>query len=82
MKAKFVYMSLELNVECPNPECEEYFDLFDIQELIDDGFLYKLVVPQNRPWGCDDFQKQLNDAGVEIRCPKCNTIVEIESVEW
>jgi hypothetical protein len=82
MKAAFVNMSLELNVECPNADCTEYFNLFDIQELTDDGFLYTLVVPKDGPWGCRDFQKQLDDAGIEIHCPKCGTKVEIESVEW
>ena len=82
MKANFVSLNLELNVECPNPECTEWFDLFDIQELTDDGFLYKLVVPNDRHWGCEDFQKQLDDAGIEIHCPKCHTKIEIESVEW
>jgi len=82
MKATFTYLSLELNVECPNPECSEYFDLFRNKELTDDGFLYKLVVPKNDFWGCDDFQKQLDQAGIEIHCPKCKTKIEIESVEW
>ena len=82
MKATFVCMSLELNVECPNPDCGEYFDLFKNQELTDDGMLYGLVVPNNRPWGCSDFGKELDCAGIEIHCPKCKTKIEIESVEW
>lgn len=82
MKANFVNMSIELNVECPNPDCSEYFDLFDMQELTEEGFLYNLVLPKTGFWGCKDFQKKLDDSGIEIHCPKCKTKVEVESVEW
>lgn len=74
-------LSVELNVECPNPECPNCFDLFNCQELIDDGFLYGLVFSKDNSWRFGDFQKQLDDYGVEIHCPNCNTKIEIESVE-
>ena len=82
MKASFVCLSVELNVECPNPECSEYFDLFKNQELTEEGLLYRLVFPNNRSWGCSDFEKELDGMGIEIHCPKCKTKIEIESVEW
>ena len=83
MEAEFVLMSLELNVECPN--CEDYFDLFNIPELTDEGFLYDLVCTNNgfyAGWGCKDFQKRLDDNDIEIRCPRCKTKITIESVNW
>jgi uncharacterized protein YwqG len=82
MKSNFVHLSLELNVECPNPDCSNYFDLFEIQELTEDGLLYNLVTPKNDFWGCKDFQKQLDNFDIKIYCPKCKTKIEIESVEW
>lgn len=85
MQAKLVFMSLELNVECPNSECENYFNLFNNEMLRDDGFLHNLVCSNNGTygnWGCKEFQKQLDDAGIEIHCPKCGMKIEIESVEW
>lgn len=33
-------------------------------------------------WGCENFQEQIDQAGVEIHCPSCKTKIEIESVEW
>lgn len=85
MEAKFVHMSLELNVECPNEDCDEYFDLFKMSELIDEGLLYDLVCSTKGTygnWGCEDFQKRLDEMGIEIHCPKCGTKIEIESVSW
>ena len=83
MKAKSVYMSLELNVKCPS--CGHYFDLFENQQLTSDNYLYNLVCStngNNNNWGCADFQKQLDENDIEIHCSECGIKIEIESVGW
>ena len=82
MEAKFVLMTLELWVDCPYENCDEYFDLFELEYLTEDGLLYDLVTPRNNHWGCADFQKRLDKLGIKITCPKCERDIEIESVDF
>jgi len=65
-------LSIEANVECPH--CEHYFDLFDIQGLIDDGFLHRRVLSDNG-LGCKDL-------GEEIKCPKCHKPFMVGEIEY
>ena len=57
----------ELLVECP--ACGEDFDLFDED---DDGQFLKPIF--NNDWGAL--------IGVEITCPACGHLIEIEGVVW
>ena len=82
MKAKYVHMSLELWVDCPYENCNGFFDLFKIERLTDEGLLYDLVCPKDSFWGCEDFQKKLDEYEIEITCPECGKKIEVESVEW
>ena len=57
----------ELLVECP--ECGEDFDLFDG----DDDYQFQKPI-FNNDWGAL--------IGVEIQCPACGHLIEIEEVVW
>ena len=57
----------ELLVECP--ECGEDFDLFDG----DDDYQFQKPI-FNNDWGAL--------IGVEIPCPACGHLIEIEEVTW
>ena len=62
------WLCAELLVECP--ACGEDFDLFD-DENNNKQFLWPIF---NNDWGAL--------IGVEIPCPACGHLIEIEGVEW
>lgn len=82
MKTKHAIITVELNVECPNPDCGNVFDLFEMQQLTEEGILFDIVMPSDKQWGCKDLQKELDNNRLEIRCPECKTKIEIGEVEW
>ena len=57
------------------PHCEEVIDLLEITYLTDDGFIYNKCMPDDKPWGCLDFNQ-------EITCPECEKEFNIEQVEY
>ena len=65
-------LTIEIDVECPH--CYDFFDLFNIEWINDDGDLYKDVF-SDRGWGCSDFNKV-------VECPKCKTEFKIGAINW
>jgi hypothetical protein len=67
-------LDISIVVECPNEECGTYHDLFEIESLVDDGWLYKQVLSRHG-FGCDDLD-------VEITCKDCGTAFKVGRVAW
>jgi endogenous inhibitor of DNA gyrase (YacG/DUF329 family) len=69
-------LSIELNVTCPH--CDEYFNLFEIDNgrLNDDGYLMKSACPDG--YWIDEHGKFKET----VTCPDCEKPVEIEGIAW
>ena len=67
---------IELNASCPH--CDEYFDLFEVDNgrLNEEGFLIKEACP-NGVWS-----EQHEEFEVEVDCPACGQSVKIKGIEW
>lgn len=67
---------IELNVTCPH--CQEYFDLFEIDNgrLNDDGYLMENACP-------DGYWAETHEKFKEtVICPACKEPVEIDGIDW
>ena len=64
-------MSISCHVECPH--CESYIDLFNVEELIDEGEIYFELCGDS--WGTEDWDR-------EIPCPDCKEPFKIGLVEY
>jgi len=76
-------LNIEINITCPH--CEHYFDLMEDQNLLDDGWLHNLVMPNDNHWSdaCNDFSKEYyNSFGEDYTCPSCDKIVDIGKIHW
>ena len=76
-------LTVSVIITCIN--CYHVIDLFSIQELIDDGWLYNLLMPRDGPWSgaCKDFSKEYRDSfGEDFKCPGCDKIIEIGEIYW
>jgi len=73
MKTEKVNASLKIscNVECP--KCENYFDLFEMQSLTEDGYIHRELLGER--YGKKDW-------GEIVQCPKCKEKITIGDVEW
>jgi len=67
-------LSINIFVDCPNEECGDTFDLFDIEHLTDEGTLHKAVLSDNG-LGTDDLDEV-------VQCPSCGIIMKIGAVTW
>jgi len=69
-------LSIELNVSCPH--CEDYFDLFELDDgrLNDDGYLMKSACP-NGHWV--DEHKKFKE---KVKCPECKKYFEVHGIAW
>jgi predicted deacylase len=69
-------LSIELNVTCPH--CEEYFDLFEVDDgrLNDDGYLMKNACPDGY-W--TDTHEKFKET---VTCPECKEPVDIDGIAW
>lgn len=61
-------------VECPNKECENVFDLFEMENLTDGGYLYKQLLLDGV------FGKE--NLGEMVECPFCRHKFIIGDVTW
>ena len=68
------FLHISAIVECPNEACGEMIDLFEIEDLTNDGFLYKELLSDNG-FG----NKDLNQ---EIQCPDCGEKFIVKDVIW
>jgi len=67
-------LKIELNVLCPNDECNEYFDLIRDMELSDNGWINKLQIPDIY-WAENHDQLEL-----VTYCPHCDEEVKIKGI--
>lgn len=67
-------VDLQISIEEECPLCEHYFNLFDIESLIDDGHLYQLVL-SDKGFGGEDLN-------IKFDCPNCKNEITIKDVVW
>lgn len=67
---------MELNVTCPNPECEHVFDLFKERQN-EEGQLYDQVITDDR-WKIPSEERLDTNAS----CPKCGCEFDVKGVNW
>ena len=73
MKKVDVSLDISCMVECP--KCEHDFDLFEMESLTDEGYIYSELLSRHEPFGKDDW-------GEIVQCPECNEKMVISRVEW
>ena len=71
MKKTSGSLSISANVECPY--CEAYIDLFELDQLTDEGYIYSELLGQT--YGAEDWNE-------EIECPTCQNKFIVEYIEW
>lgn len=71
MKKADAVISIHIFVDCPY--CENTIDLFDLQHLCDDGYIYSQLLGEN--FGKSNWNEV-------IECPDCKENFIIENVEW
>jgi len=74
MKKVNCNLSISALIECPDSECKCVFDLFEMQSLTDDDYLYKELLSS------DGFGKE--NFGEIVQCPFCKTKFVIDNVRW
>lgn len=69
-------LKIELNVTCPH--CDDYFDLFEIDDgrLNDDGYLMENTCPEG-DW--TDAHEEFKET---VTCPECKETVGIQGIYW
>lgn len=69
-----VHGNLEINafVECPNAECENPIDLFTIEELTDEGWLYEKLL--GKRFGNSNLD-------ISVTCEECKTQFKVGAME-
>lgn len=73
MKKTNADIRIEINVECPH--CEEYINLLELDEMVEEGYIYVRCFPDGEQWGCNG----LNET---IECPECKKDFIIEDVQY
>jgi len=74
-------LNISIDVWCP--ECGKLIDLLSITNLLDDGWIYDVVMPQNKHWSgaCKDFSEEyLESFGEDFKCPHCDKIIYIGEI--
>ncbi len=69
------YLNVTAQIECPNRQCEGVFDLFEIEELTEEGYLYKELLSNEEGWGKENF-------GEIVKCPDCGNTFTVGDVIW
>lgn len=65
-------LSIQAHVNCP--KCDEMIDLFQIETLKDDGFIWRALLGRER-LGTKDLDQ-------EIDCPKCGAAFQVGEIEY
>jgi len=76
-------LNITVTYECPH--CTEYNDLVEDDKLRDDGWIYKLIMPDNAPWSgaCENFSKEYKESfGEDYCCPKCGKAIDIGRINY
>jgi len=74
MKKTEATLSINLYVNCPY--CDEYFDMFDIDYLTDEGQLYKASISDHA------FESEHEGFDFDVECPNCEKEFNVNSVCW
>ena len=67
-------LSIKALIECPNEVCGEILDLFEMESLTEDGYLYKELLSDSG-FGKENF-------GEVIKCPECGEKFIVGDVTW
>ena len=70
-----VNVTLQISCLVVCPECDFIFDLFEMDSLIDDGYIYEELLPEDECWGKDHW-------GEIVQCPECKEKIAIDMVEY
>ena len=66
-------LSIRCLVECPH--CEAMNDLFEMQALTDDGYIYYELMPNVNAWGKSAW-------GEIVQCDNCKENFTVDNVEY
>ena len=67
--------TLNVSVEIECPHCENLIDLFDLDDMRDDGHLWEII----ERWRVNNGWKNVNE---EITCPECKKIFIFDELEY
>ena len=69
-------LSIELNVQCPNGECYDFFDLMTLGDLNEDGGIIKYACPDGH------WSERHKDFEIDIKCPSCGEEIKVRGIGW
>lgn len=67
-------LEISLYVECPH--CDHDIDLFDDENLTDEGWLYSKALPDGH-WSQEHPKFELN-----YTCPQCEKEIQLKGIEY
>lgn len=67
-------LKIEALIECPNEVCGIIIDLFEMESLTEDGYLYNELL-SDAGFGKENF-------GEIIKCPECGQVFKVGDVTW
>lgn len=66
-------LTISVDVDCPNEDCGNSFNLFDLEHLTDEGTIHRAVLGET--FGTDDFDEI-------VQCPDCGILMKIGAITW
>lgn len=72
---KKVSGTIDINCYVDCPHCEEYINLFDIESLLEDNYIYNELFNVGLLFGTDDWDET-------ITCPECAKEFKIGEVRF
>lgn len=72
MKKAVGTLEVSTSIDCPH--CEENVNLFDIESLTDEGYIYTKLL-RNDGFGNDKLS-------IEVKCPECSKEFIVTEVTW
>ena len=70
-----VNVTLDISCLATCPKCGDIFDLFEIESLIEEGYIYGELLPNDDTWGKDHW-------GEIVECPECSEKMVINEIAW
>lgn len=84
LKTATASWSISLNVECPNPKCEYYMDLWDNKDFQwDEGYPFKAAESYQLPdkdGRKASYNEELNEYNSKFICPKCEQEFQLTEI--
>lgn len=72
---KKVNVALDISCLATCPKCDDIFDLFEMEDLTEEGYLFDELLPREETWGKDHW-------GEIVKCPECGEKMIINRVDW